>query len=79
MRGQSTVIMCIVCQEVAASRKEKPHAVCRMRDRPLGLCFQEWGPNRPWEMARSFDISKKLVWQAYLRVKANKGAEGVDG
>ena len=48
MRGQSTVIMCIVCQEVAASRKEKPHAVCRMRDRPLGLCFQEWGPNRPW-------------------------------
>ena len=30
-------------------------------------------------MARSFDISKKLVWQAYLRVKANKGAEGIDG
>ena len=29
-------------------------------------------------MARSFDISKKLVWQAYLRVKANRGAEGVD-
>lgn len=30
-------------------------------------------------MARSFDISKKLVWQAYLRVKANKGAAGIDG
>ncbi len=30
-------------------------------------------------MARSFDISKKLVWQAYLRVKANKGAGGIDG
>jgi RNA-directed DNA polymerase len=30
-------------------------------------------------MARSFDISKKLVWQAYLRDKANKGVGGVDG
>jgi hypothetical protein len=30
-------------------------------------------------MARSFEISKKLVWQAYERVKANKGAEGIDG
>ena len=48
MRVPSIGITCIVCQEVAASRKEKPHAVCRMRDRPLGLCFQEWGPNRPW-------------------------------
>jgi group II intron reverse transcriptase/maturase len=24
-------------------------------------------------------ISKRLVWEAYLRVKANKGAAGVDG
>ena len=31
---------------MAASRKEKPHAVCRMRDRPLGLGFQEPGSNR---------------------------------
>ena len=30
-------------------------------------------------MARSFSISKQVVWQAYQRVKANKGAEGVDG
>ncbi len=29
-------------------------------------------------MARSFSISKQVVWQAYKRVKANKGAEGVD-
>jgi RNA-directed DNA polymerase len=30
-------------------------------------------------MARSYDISKQVVWQAYRRVKANKGAAGIDG
>ena len=30
-------------------------------------------------MARSFDISKQLVWQAYKQVKANKGSAGIDG
>jgi hypothetical protein len=28
---------------------------------------------------KSFQISKHLVFEAYLRVKANKGAAGVDG
>lgn len=28
---------------------------------------------------KPFEISKQLVWEAYLRVKANKGAAGVDG
>ena len=28
---------------------------------------------------KSFDIPKQMVWEAYLRVKANKGAAGVDG
>jgi len=28
---------------------------------------------------KPFDISKREVWQAYLKVKANKGAAGVDG
>ncbi len=29
--------------------------------------------------AKPFTISKGLVWQAWLRVKANKGAAGADG
>jgi hypothetical protein len=27
---------------------------------------------------KPFEISKRLIWEAWLRVKANKGAEGVD-
>ena len=29
--------------------------------------------------AKPYEISKQLVWEAYQRVKANKGAAGVDG
>src|SRR3977135_2835303 len=28
---------------------------------------------------KPFDIAKSLVWEAYKRVNANKGAAGVDG
>jgi len=31
------------------------------------------------ERAKSFCISKEVVWEAYTRVKANQGAAGVDG
>lgn len=31
------------------------------------------------DKAKSYEISKELVWQAYKRVKANRGAAGVDG
>ena len=51
MQVQSTVTMYIVCQEVAGTRKEMPHAVGRMRERPLGLGFQEPGSNRSWVAA----------------------------
>jgi RNA-directed DNA polymerase len=38
---------------------------------------QRW--EEPISKTKSFDISKQVVWEAYLRVKANKGAAGVDG
>jgi RNA-directed DNA polymerase len=31
------------------------------------------------DKAKPFSISKQVVWKAYKRVKANKGAAGVDG
>jgi len=33
---------------------------------------------RPGSLGKSFDIPKMLIWEAYLKVKANKGAAGVD-
>ena len=35
------------------------------------------GEQKP--QGKSFDISKQEVWDAWLKVKANKGAPGVDG
>ena len=29
--------------------------------------------------AKPYDIPKDLIWEAYQRVKANRGAAGVDG
>jgi RNA-directed DNA polymerase len=38
---------------------------------------QRW--EEPISKTKSFSISKRAVWEAYLRVKANQGAAGVDG
>lgn len=32
----------------------------------------------PVDMTKPFDIPKAIVWEAYKRVKANRGAAGVD-
>jgi group II intron reverse transcriptase/maturase len=33
---------------------------------------------KPGSLGKSFEIPKMLVWEAYLKVKANRGAAGVD-
>jgi RNA-directed DNA polymerase len=37
---------------------------------------QKW--EEPLDKTKPFDISKHVVWEAYLRVKANQGAAGID-
>jgi RNA-directed DNA polymerase len=37
---------------------------------------QEW--EEPLDKTKPFDISKHVVWEAYLHVKANRGAAGID-
>ena len=34
--------------------------------------------DKPKSKAKPFEISKREVWEAYQKVKANKGAAGVD-
>jgi RNA-directed DNA polymerase len=41
------------------------------------LANQQW--EEPVSEAKPYSIPKKLVWEAYQRVKANRGAGGVDG
>src|SRR4030095_8787935 len=38
---------------------------------------QQW--EEPVPEAKPYDIPKRLVWEAYQRVRANRGAAGVDG
>src|SRR5215471_17363050 len=50
--------------------------------RGLTIWPMEWA-NQQWEEpvpeAKPYDIPKNLIWEAYQRLKANRGAAGVDG
>ncbi len=45
--------------------------------RPKMPANQRW--EEPLLEAKSYEIPKHLVWEAYQRVRANRGAAGVDG
>ncbi len=55
-----------------------------MRGERRSLTLRPWGPanlqgEEPVSEAKPYAIPKQLVWDAYQRVKANRGAAGVDG
>ena len=47
-------------------------------NRALVGFWEEREVNRPRSQEKSFAIPKRLVWEAWRQVKANKGAPGVD-
>ena len=46
---------------------------------PQAMRQPEKKREEPLNKAKPFNISKNTVWEAYQRVKANRGAHGVDG
>src|SRR5436309_1389785 len=66
----------------SSGNREGPRTGARARGGPAGWPTAIGGRSRvsgPKPDGKPFVISKRLVWEAYLRVKANKGAAGVDG
>ena len=58
--------------------KGPAHQECRF-DQPGPVAWEEAKMNMPKPEDKPFAIPKRLVWEAWRQVKANKGAAGVDG
>lgn len=71
MRGTGTE------RPVVAEKSGKPDGAKGSRH-PARKEGQPREREEPSDQAKPFSISKKVVWEAYQRVKANKGAPGVD-
>ena len=56
--------------------KGPAHQECRFDQ--LGHSSRRKRGNMPTSQVKPFDIPKQVVWEAYRRVAANKGAPGVD-
>ncbi len=52
-------------------------------DRRGGVAWGNGASNRkregPVQISKPFDITKREVWEAYKKVKANQGAAGING
>lgn len=64
-------------QPVVAMKSPKRDGAKELRH-PARKAGQPSDREEPRDQAKSFCISKRAVWAAYKRVKANKGAAGVD-
>jgi len=71
MRGTGTE------RPVVAEKSGKPDGA-KGSHHPACLGGQPREREEPSSRAKPFSISKKVVWEAYTRVKANRGAAGVD-
>jgi len=62
---------------VGAEKSGKPDGAKGSRH-PASRAGQPRQREEPTRQAKPFEISKQVVWEAYKRIKANKGTAGVD-
>ena len=71
MRGAGTDGLVVAMKPGNAGGAKGPDTPAEDVGQPRG--------EEPVSEAKPYDIPKQLVWEAYQRVKANRGAAGVDG